>query len=30
MPHFPQWFVVLCILLPAANAIYQAWNNRKP
>lgn len=30
MPHFPQWFVIICVLLPVANAIYQAWkNNRK-
>jgi uncharacterized membrane protein YhdT len=29
MPHFPQWFVIICILLPVANAIYKAWKNRK-
>ncbi len=21
MPHFPQWFVIICVLLPVANAI---------
>ena len=29
MPHFPQWFVIICILLPVANAIYKAWKKRK-
>jgi len=29
MPHFPQWFVIICILLPVANVIYKAWKNRK-
>ena len=29
MPHFPEWFVVICILLPIATAIYKAWKNNK-
>ncbi len=29
MPHFPQWFVIICVLLPVASAIYKAWKNRK-
>lgn len=30
MPHFPEWFVVICILLPIGNAVYKVWkNNRK-
>lgn len=27
MPHFPEWFIVICILLPIGNAIYIAWKN---
>lgn len=23
MPHFPEWFVITCILLPVANLIYE-------
>lgn len=23
MPHFPEWFVIICILLPIANLIYK-------
>ena len=29
MPHFPGWFVAICILLPIANAIYRAVKERK-
>lgn len=29
MPHFPDWFVAICILLPVANALYKAWKNNK-
>ena len=29
MPHFPEWFVMICILLPIANLIYKAWKSRK-
>lgn len=31
MPHFPNWFVAICILLPIANAICNKWwkNNKK-
>ena len=29
MPHFPGWFVAICILLPIANAIYRTWKNNK-
>lgn len=29
MPHFPDLFIVICILLPVANAIYRAWKNNK-
>lgn len=29
MPHFPGWFVAICVLLPVANAIYKAWKKNK-
>jgi hypothetical protein len=29
MPHFPGWFVAICVLLPIANAIYKVWKNNK-
>ena len=29
MPHFPGWLVIICILLPVANAIYKTWKNNK-
>lgn len=31
MPHFPNWFVAISILLPIVNAIYNKWwkNNKK-
>ncbi len=29
MPHFPSWFVAVCVLLSIANAIYKAWKNNK-
>ena len=30
MPHFPGWFVAICVLLPILTAIYKEWkNNRK-
>lgn len=29
MPHFPQWFVIICVLLPVANAVCKALKNRK-
>ena len=29
MPHFPEWFVLICILLPIGNQIYKKWKNRK-
>lgn len=29
MPHFPGWFVAICVLLPVANAIYKEWKNNK-
>ncbi len=29
MPHFPEWFVLICILLPIENQIYKKWKNRK-
>ena len=27
MPHFPGWFVAVCVLLPIASAIYKAWTS---
>lgn len=29
MPHFPGWFVAICVLLPVANAIYKVWKDNK-
>lgn len=29
MPHFPDWFVAICVLLPIVTAIYKAWKNNK-
>ena len=29
MPHFPGWFVAICVLLPVSNVIYKTWNNNK-
>ena len=27
MPHFPGWFVAICVLLPVSNVIYKTWKN---
>ena len=27
MPHFPDWFVAICVLLPVSNVIYKTWKN---
>ena len=29
MPHFPGWFVAICVLLPVSNVIYKIWKNNK-
>ncbi len=29
MPHFPGWFVAICVLLPVSNVIYKTWKNNK-
>ena len=29
MPHFPEWFVVICVLLPILNALYKVWKKNK-
>ena len=29
MPHFPDWFVAICVLLPVSNVIYKTWKNNK-
>ena len=29
MPHFPNWFIVVCVLLPIVNPIYKWWKNSK-
>ena len=29
MPHFPEWFVAICILLPIGNYIYRKWKQNK-
>ena len=29
MPHFPDWFIAICILLPIGNFIYRKWKNSK-
>lgn len=29
MPHFPTWFVVICVLFPIVYNIYKNWKNRK-
>ena len=27
MPHFPTWFVVICVLFPIVYNIYKNWKN---
>ncbi|CVI72484.1 hypothetical protein NDGK_02564 [Clostridiales bacterium CHKCI001] len=29
MPHFPEWFVAICVLLPIGNFIYRKWKENK-
>ena len=29
MPHFPDWFVAICVLFPIVTTIYKAWKNNK-
>lgn len=29
MPHFPEWAVLVLILLPVANLIYKKWKNNQ-
>jgi len=29
MPHFPDWMVVILVMLPIVNLIYKAWKKRK-
>ena len=29
MPHFPGWFVAICVMLPIANIINNAWKNNR-
>ena len=29
MPHFPDWFVAICVLLPVSNVMYKTWKNNK-
>lgn len=29
MPHFPEWFVLICIMFPIAYNIYKLWKDKK-
>lgn len=29
MPHFPEWFVLICIIFPIMYNIYKKWKDKK-